>query len=416
MDSPFDPAMGHDACHRRPDRRAGQLRERYLGCRSSKVPAGRRRFLFAGAAAGLISPAAWGMGPPWAHAQQSLPKADGSASAGNPVMAAPIDTVATLQAKLNSVPVGGTLVFPANSTFDFNYRTVKGRSGVTLLANGPVTIDRGPGPGTAGAFDFGGMSDWTIRGALPGQGFVFNKTLINADDASHCAVGNSVFDRQPSNDLGGSAIRMSNTSFMLVINNDFKGVQGSCLAQYNWDNITIDGNHFVDCFNPISVSQGNDRSRGRNIRLVRNVVLGMVRSGFEMTGDGEGVEGYFSNLLIDNNWFADISAAAATAQYGTGPVSIVALGQVGTRITNNFFRVGPYYVAPYTEAVEFATKASAGEISGNLIVDFTNGITLYERGADVHGNMLSNTGGGRGNDKVLRLRPRDPPRPARIAW
>ncbi len=45
---------------------------------------------------------------------------------------------------------------------------------MTILANGWVAIERGPGRGTADAFDFGGMSNWTIRGVLPGQGFVFN--------------------------------------------------------------------------------------------------------------------------------------------------------------------------------------------------------------------------------------------------
>jgi hypothetical protein len=73
------------------------------------------------------------------------------------------------------------------------------------------------------------------------------------------------------------------------------------------------------------------------------------------------------------------------------------------------------HVAPYTEAIEFASKASAGEISGNLIVDFTNGITLYELGADIRGNVFSNTQGSRASDKVLRLPP-DPSRPARMAW
>jgi hypothetical protein len=384
-----------------------------LGCKSLQVGIGRRRFLRGGAAPALLLVADCGMRPGPAYGQQPLPRHT-SASAGS-VVVAPADTVAALQVKLNAVPVGGTLVFPANSSFDFDYRTIKGRPGITILARGLVTIDRGPGPGTAGAFDFGGMSDWTIRGAVPGQGFVFNDTLINADAASRCAVGNCAFSRQASNDLNGAAIRMNDTSFMLVINNDFNGVQGTCLAQYNWDNITIDGNHFVHCFNPVSVTQGNDRSRGRNIKLVRNVVLGITRSGFEMIGD-EGVEGYFSNLLIDNNWFADISPGAATVQYGTGPVSIVALGQIGTKITNNFFRVGPYYVAPYTEAIEFATKASAGEISGNLILDFTNGITLYDLGADVRGNTLFNTGGGRAHDKVLRTRPPEPPWPTRIGW
>ncbi len=416
MDSPFDSTKGDDACHARADQGARKLREGHMGCKSPKVLVDRRRFLLAGAVAGLFPAADWGVRPRQAYGQQPLPRPQAPGSGGNWVVAAPTDTVAALQVRLNSVPVGGTLVFQANSTFDFNYQTVKGRSGVTILANGRVTIDRAPGRGTAGAFDFSGMSNWTIRGALPGQGFIFNNTLINADGASRCAVGNCVFNRQASNELNGSALRMDNASSMLVINNDFNGVQGTCLAQYNWDNITIDGNHFVDCFNPISVTQGSDRSRGRNIKLVRNIVLGMIRSGFEMIGDGEGVEGYFSNLLIDNNWFADISAAASTAEYATGPVSIVALGQVGTKITNNFFRLGPYYVAPYTEAIEFATKAAAGEISGNLIVDFTNGITLYELGADVRGNTLFNTGGGRANDKVLRLRPADPPRPTRIAW
>jgi hypothetical protein len=386
-----------------------------LGCKSPQVRIGRRRFLLAGAAPGLLLVADCGVQRRSAYGQQPLPKPHTSTSAGN-VLVAPADTVTALQAKLNSVPVGGTLVFPGNSRFDLNYRTIKGRSGITILANGRVTIDRGPGPGTAGAFDFGGMSDWTIRSALPGQGFVFDNTLINADGASRCAVGNCVFSRQASNDLNGAAIRMNETSFMLVINNDFNGVQGTCLAQYNWDNITIDGNHFVHCFNPVSVTQGNNRSRGRNIKLVRNVVLGMTRSGFEMIGDGDGVEGYFLNLLIDNNWFADISAGAATVEYGTGPVSIVALGQVGTKITNNFFRVGPYYVVPYTEAIEFASKATAGEISGNLILDFTNGITLYDLGADVRDNTLFNTGGGRANDKVLRTRPPEPPWPTRIGW
>ena len=412
MDSPFDPAMGDDACHLRADGCPGKPRK---GCKSARVLVDRRRFLLAGAA-GLFSAADGGVQPRRAYGQQPLPRPQDAASAGNSVMVAPTDTVTTLQAKLNSVPVGGMLVFPASSTFDFNHRTLKGRSGVTILAKGRVTIDHALGRATAGAFDFGGMSNWAIRGALPGQGFVFNNTLINADGANSCAVGNCIFNRQASNELNGSAIRMDNVSSMLVINNDFNGVQGTCLAQYNWDNITIDGNHFIDCFNPISVSQGADKSRGRNIKLVRNVVLGMTRSGFEMTGDGEGVEGYFSNLLIDSNWFADISAAASTVEYGTGPVSIVALGQVGTKITNNFFRVGPYYVAPYTEAIEFATKAAAGEISGNLIVDFTNGITLYDLGADVRGNLLFNTGGSRAGDKVLRLRPADPPRPTRIAW
>jgi hypothetical protein len=122
----------------------------------------------------MIVASDWAVRAGKVYGRQSLPKPQAAASAGNLVMVASTDTVTTVQAKLNVVPVGGTLVFPGNSTFDFNYRTVKGRSGVTIRVDGRVTIDRGPGRGTADAFDFGGMSNWTVRGVLPGQGFVFN--------------------------------------------------------------------------------------------------------------------------------------------------------------------------------------------------------------------------------------------------
>jgi hypothetical protein len=129
-----------------------------------------------------------------------------TAALANLVMVAPTDTVAVIQAKLNSVPAGGTLAFPGDSAFDFNYRTVRGKSDITILANGPLTINGAPGPGTAGAFDFGRLSNWTLRGKMPGQGFVFNNTLVNADGAARCAVGNCVYNKQASNELNGSAI------------------------------------------------------------------------------------------------------------------------------------------------------------------------------------------------------------------
>jgi hypothetical protein len=165
-------------------------------------------------------------------------------------MVAPADTIAAIQTRLNSVSTGGTLAFPANSAFNFNGRTVRGKSRITILANGPVIINDAPGPGSAGAFDFGGMSSWVVRGKAPGQGFIFNNTLINADRASGTAtapwaVGDCVFNNVASNGLNGSAIRMTGTSFGRVINNDFNGCLGNVLGQYDWDNIDISGNKFT---------------------------------------------------------------------------------------------------------------------------------------------------------------------------
>jgi len=54
---------------------------------------------------------------------------------------------------------------------------------VTVWADGMVTINGAAGPGTAGAFDFGGMSNWSVRGRAIGAGFFFNGSLVNATSA-----------------------------------------------------------------------------------------------------------------------------------------------------------------------------------------------------------------------------------------
>ena len=46
--------------------------------------------------------------------------------------------------------------------------------------------------------DFAGQSDWTVRGRAAGEGFVFDRGLINASDARNWAVGDSTFNYQAS--------------------------------------------------------------------------------------------------------------------------------------------------------------------------------------------------------------------------
>ena len=129
---------------------------------SEKANVDRRRLLLAGTALPVLSIA--GCGAQLQQAQAQAPTRSTAPATGNVVMVDPSDAVVAIQTKLNSVPAGGTLAFPANSTFNFNSRTVRAKSGITVLANGPVTINGAPGPGTGGAFDFGGMSNWTVRG------------------------------------------------------------------------------------------------------------------------------------------------------------------------------------------------------------------------------------------------------------
>jgi hypothetical protein len=383
-----------------------------LSDESKKPNAGRRRVVLAGTALSVLSVSNFGSQVRQAQGQQPSPSPSTPPAAGKIVMVAPSDTIAAIQTKLTSIPAGGTLAFPANSALNFNGRTVRGKSGITILANGPVTINNAAGPGTGGAFDFGGLSSWTIRGRAPGEGFVFNGGFVGAASSTGGTVGNCVFNNQPSTGLNGSAIDMSGASFLRVINNDFNNVQGNCLAQYDWDNVTVDGNHFTNCYGPISVAQGADTSKGRNIKIVRNIISKWHRTGIEMIGQ-DPLPGYFLNLLIDNNWFVDMNEVGPIP-FGTGPVSIVARGQVGTKISNNFFRLGPTFKSPIA-AIEFDSKAGAGEIFGNLFEDYGT-YALYDLGANVHDNQLWISSPPMNNDVVLTAKPADPAPPARIAW
>jgi hypothetical protein len=193
----------------------------HLSDESKKASVGRRSLLLAGTALPVLPISGCGSQLQQAQAQAPTPTPSSASAAGDIIMVDSSDTIAAIQTKLNSIPTGGTLAFPANSTFNFNGRTVRAKSGITVLANGPVTINGAPGPGTAGAFDFGGMSNWTVRGKAPGQGFVFDGTLVNADSSTNGAVGCCIFNNAAANGLNGSAIRMTGASSLLVINNDF---------------------------------------------------------------------------------------------------------------------------------------------------------------------------------------------------
>src|SRR5216684_9342745 len=123
-----------------------------LSDESEKANVGRRSLLLTGTALPMLSIS--GCGSQLQQAQAQAPIRSTAPAAGNLVMVDSSDTIAAIQTKLNSIPTGGTLAFPANSTFNFNGRTVRAKSGITILANGPVTVNGAPGPRPAGAFVF----------------------------------------------------------------------------------------------------------------------------------------------------------------------------------------------------------------------------------------------------------------------
>jgi hypothetical protein len=263
------------------------------------------------------------------------------------------------------------------------------------------------------------MSNWTVRGKAPGQGFVFHGTLVNADSSTNGAVGCCIFNNAAANGLNGSAIRMTGASSLLVINNDFFHCGGNILGQYDWDNVTVDGNHFTGQPGQVaqlaSIDNGTNPNRGRNILFRRNIYQNVQRTGIETGGDDSNGNGQvFTNFVIDNNWFVDLVFPPGD---GAGPVSVVARGAKGLKVTNNYFRRGNVNPGQYTEAVETASKVDPPEISGNLIVGFTNPFAIYAIGANIHDNKVFNasTPIPAGNT-VLATRPADPPQPQRFNW
>ena len=360
--------------------------------------------------------------PAWAQDRDASPAPPGAV-----VTVAPGDGMATIQSKLNSVPAGGSLVFPAG-TYDFGGRTVRGKSGITVYASGIVAINNGPGAGTNGAFDFSNLRGWVVRGRAPGQGFVFNGSLVDATGASNFSVGNNVFDGQAGNGFDGSAIRLSGASFGLIINNDFNSCGGNVLGMYNWDNITCDGNHFSASYQPWSVHNPDTPtpSLGRNLVFRRNVVLGARRAAIEIGPSSTGSQ-YFSGLVVDNNFFDDFNNDPASGHGTLLPISLVGQSSVNTTVTGNFIRRGPVNAGVTCVGIEFT---GSGECSNNTIWNFSYTIMTYGDGWNVHDNTIYNDGSdasfgtlnngkGRGifgRDNIVTSPPPVPPQPARIVW
>jgi hypothetical protein len=279
-------------------------------------------------------------------------------------------------------------MFQGNTTFDFHGTTITGKSGVTILADGPVNIVNAPGAGTNGAFDFSGRSDWTIRGQASGKGFVFDRSLINATGAKNWAVGDSTFNDQASNGYDGSAIRMNDASFGTVINNDFNSAQGNVLGMYNLDNITFDGNHFTDCWEPIAIQEptNGDHSLGRNIAITNNVFTGTQRAAIEAGPSTSGAE-YFSNLTVSGNYFDDFNNLG-----GPGtllPISLVGQAAENTTVADNYISRGPNDAGDIGVAIEMT---GTGHVSNNTIANFAYAALTYQSGWNVHDNAVYNDG------------------------
>jgi hypothetical protein len=258
--------------------------------------------------------------------------------------------------------------------------------------------------------DMSGQSGWEVRNVM------FNGCRINAANSSGGKVINCIFNDCPSAGMDGSAVNLNGATNLLIANCDFNRCSGNVVAQYQWDNVTVDGCHFIDCAQCVSMAQSNSTSIGRNIKFIRCVFLRATVAGIESTGDGDGIEGYLSNYVVDSCWFADFGPNQVGA---VGPISCVCRRQVGSKWTNNYFRLGPYkgwYLMAIEESV---TLGNGPEISGNLFDGpWSDAILQWDSMSNIHDNKYwqCNPPGNSRNETVLTSAPAEPPWPTRIAY
>src|SRR5262249_17861241 len=153
-------------------------------------------------------------------------------------------------------------------------------------------------------------------------------------------------------------------------------------------NITIEGNHFLDCGQPISIQEptNGDHSLGRNMIIERNVFIGTDRAAIEMGPSSTGAE-YFGHLVVNNNFF---DAFDDRPDPGTIlPISLVGQAAEDTTITNNFIRRGPAAAGDVGVAIEMT---GTGEVTGNIIENFSFACLTYQSGWNVHDNAVHNDG------------------------
>lgn len=318
-----------------------------------------------------------------------------------------------VQDKLNGVPSGGSLVIPAGVSVG----ALRGKAGVTLWADGVVNV--------SGNFDFSNLSGWTVRGKSPGHGFVFNGCRINATGAHQFAVGNNVFNNQPSNGFDGSGVQLTGASVGLVINNDFNGSQGNVLGMYNLDNITFDGNHFVNCRQPLSLQGNSSTAQGNNIVIKNNVFVGTTRAAMEI-GPSATTGQFFSGTVVDNNYFDDFRYQGADNFSALLAISLVGWKMTGTTVTNNFIRMGDANHGNGC-AIEFT---GPGECTNNTIWGWRFAGFTYQYQWNVHDNVEYQTPvqfyanspkgvtytGTFANNNPVTTAPVDPGWPARSVW
>ena len=219
--------------------------------------------------------------------------------------------------------------------------------------------------------------------AIPGpntviRGFTFEGGTVDLSKSQSVSVGQCVF-------LGGTtSIKVDDATNALIINNDFRKVTGGVITGWSLDRSTISGNHFIDCGQCINLDFNNDRTRGRDIVIERNVFRGTTRMPIEVGPLGA----YTEDLVVRDNWAADFKNRGPDP--GQSMSTFVAYSIVPTHGVNSHI-VNNYAIAGNRGAGAIGIELDgSGEIYGNKVEDFSYGAVVYGAGFNVHDNSFVN--------------------------
>jgi acetyltransferase-like isoleucine patch superfamily enzyme len=309
---------------------------------------------------------------PQSAGQQSMaPDSAGRASTGQMGAEAPRDP------PLQGSPV---LVFDASALQ--RLPTLLRPGSTALLQPGRYAIDRIVLPPSTtlyapkGASLIGGVVV-TRSGSLV-RGVTFVGGSVDLTESRRVTIAECSF-----ND-GETAIKLDGASDALIINNDFNRVRGSVITGWGLDRSTISGNHFHGFGQGINLQFNNERQRGRNIVVERNIFSGATRMPIEVGPLGAFTE----NLIVRQNWaeaFNNKGPDPGTTMSTFVAYSVVPTYGVNSTIVDNYATAGTPRGAIGIEL------DGSGTIARNITEDFNYGAIVYGSGFKVEQNAFYKT-------------------------
>jgi hypothetical protein len=215
-----------------------------------------------------------------------------------------------------------------------------------------------------------------------------------------------------------TGIRLDRAADALIVNNDFNRIRGAAVTGWGLDQSTITGNHFRDIGQGLDLHFNNDRGRGRNILIERNIFSRTTRMPIEVGPLGAFTE----NLVVRQNWadeFKNRGPDPGDTMSTFVAYSIVPTYGVNSVIVDNYANAD----SPTHGAIGIELDGS-GTVSRNTTEDFKYGAIVYGSGFRVTNNAFLNASVTRvlnysKRSGVIELEPAwtgTPRRPDRPAW